>query len=275
MSGPILAKRGLIYSWDDSFVSWAAKVREGGGSVSSGRAYHVNDLVNRLKSTGLWSKLDRLWLFAAENTQSALRDIKAASLATANGSPTFTVNSGYTGTHASSTIYIDTGFNPSTAGGNYTQNSAHVSIWNNTNAASASGTGGTTAGCDTTGSTRTNIFPKFNDNKQYYRINDQSAASVGITVSDPRGLILANRSGASAQQGYLNAVDQGVVAVTSSAPSNFNVTFLAANTSGTISFGDSHEHMAASIGGSLTAAEVLVFYGALRAYLIAVAGITY
>src|SRR5262245_26962066 len=98
-------------------IMWVNAVVGDGGRVSSGRQTIVDALIKLLKSGSVWSNLDRLWLFAAENSQSALRDIKSFSAATANGSPTFTTDRGYTGTNASSTVYINSNFNPSTAGG--------------------------------------------------------------------------------------------------------------------------------------------------------------
>jgi hypothetical protein len=71
---------------------WAAAVVAAGGSVSgtltSGRKKLINDLIMGLMADGVWSKLDRLWLFAAENSQSALIDIKGAVSATAVNTPT-------------------------------------------------------------------------------------------------------------------------------------------------------------------------------------------
>ncbi len=112
-------------------AAWVAAVVGDGGTVSAGRETLVNDLITGLKADGVWSKLDRLWLFAAENSQSALRDLVAASAATlGSGSPAFSADDGYTGSATESDKkYIDTNFNPASAGGNYTQNSAMFGVW--------------------------------------------------------------------------------------------------------------------------------------------------
>lgn len=245
-------------------LAWRAAVIGDGGAVSNQRLLRVDKLISTLKGGGIWDKFDRLHLFDAENSQQALRDIRAAALATANGSPTFTADRGYTGVANSTTVYIDSGFNPTSGSPNYTQNSAHISMWSNTNVQSSNG--GCGIGMDVVAGAQSNIFPKFSDGNMYFRINDPFAgASGGIANANSLGHYLANRSGASAQQGYRNAVDQGVVAVTSAAITNGNFGILADRDGlGSYKLGDEHQNSGVSIGGSLTPGEVVVFYNALR-----------
>lgn len=252
-------------------TTWVNAVVGDGGSVSAGRQTLVDTLISSLKSGGIWTKKDRLWLFAAEDSQSALRDVKAASAATANGGPTFATDRGYTGTNTSATVYIDSNFNPSTAGGNYTQNSGHISVWVNSDVAATS-TGGIAIGLLTAAGSQSNIFPEYSDGKSYYRVNDpQGSPSAGIVDATSVGHRLANRSGSSAQQGYKDAVDQGVVAGASAALSNGNFAILGSlTTAATHNFGCGNQISAVSIGGSLTSGEVTSFYNALRIYMTAV-----
>ena len=254
-------------------TTWVNAVVGDGGSVSAGRQTSVDTLITSLKSGGVWTSLDRLFLFAAENSQSALRDICAAAAATVAGGPTFTADRGYTGTDNSSTVYIDSGFNPSTGTPNYTQNSAHISVWSNTNATSAAG--GVSIGAQVSGASGqdTEIFPKFSDGKAYYRINDTSlGVSGGVANADSTGYYVANRSGAATQQGYRNAVDQGIVAVSSAAIPNGNFIILGwiVYPAGTHKTGDAHQNCGVTIGGSLTSGQVTSLYNALRTYMTAV-----
>ena len=86
-----------------------------------------NQLLIDLKTAGVWSKLDTFANFATDGDSNfALIDWKRLTLLTAVNSPTFTTNKGFTGNGTSS--YINTNFNPSTQGVNYTQNNAGVSI---------------------------------------------------------------------------------------------------------------------------------------------------
>lgn len=90
-----------------------------------------NQLVVDLKTAGVWSKLDTFAVFATDgNSDFALIDWIRLSQYTAINSPTFTSNQGFTGNGTSS--YVNTNFNPSTSGINYTLNDASISIWNNT-----------------------------------------------------------------------------------------------------------------------------------------------
>lgn len=82
-----------------------------------------NQLMIDLKAAGVWSKLDTFAVFATDgNSDFALIDWKRLSQYTAVNSPTFTTNSGFSGNGTSA--YVNTNFNPSTSGVNYTLNNA-------------------------------------------------------------------------------------------------------------------------------------------------------
>jgi hypothetical protein len=82
-----------------------------------------NQLVVDLKDGGIWSKLDTFAVFATDgDSDFALIDWKRVTDYTAVNSPTFTTNEGFEGNGTSA--YIDTNYNPSTSGVNYTLNDA-------------------------------------------------------------------------------------------------------------------------------------------------------
>jgi hypothetical protein len=92
-----------------------------------------NTLVEDLKTTGVWDKLDVFYVFATDgDSDYATLNWKTPSShqVTKVNSPTFTVDSGFAGNGTSS--YLDTNFDPSVSGVNYTLNDASISIWNNT-----------------------------------------------------------------------------------------------------------------------------------------------
>ena len=90
---------------------------------SAGQQTLQNQLVVDLKAGGIWSKLDTFAVFATNgNSNFALIDWKRLSQYTAVNSPTFSSNGGFTGNGTSS--YINTNFNPSTSGVNFTLNGA-------------------------------------------------------------------------------------------------------------------------------------------------------
>src|SRR6266487_4227320 len=239
----------------NAYLNFAARTR--GLNDAQRRVYQA--FLDGLTTDGLFnsdgtsSYFDWIYVFRTNSAANArlnlVGDIYNATVA---GSPTFTANSGYTGTLDSSTDNIDSNFNPSTASSpKYVRDSAHVSVWVETDLS----TDAVSIGC-TAGSSDINITPRFNtDGKAYYRINEQSSA--GVTTADSLGFYLANRSGASTQQAYKNAVDQGMTGVASVAVPNATITVLNKNGA---SRGDSRKISFATCGASLTQTQVTNLY---------------
>jgi hypothetical protein len=88
-----------------------------------------NATVISLKSAGIWTKLDILYLFATNNSNMATLNFKAPSShqVTLVNSPSFTVSQGFKGN--ASTSYLNTNFNPATSGVQYTLNNASRFIY--------------------------------------------------------------------------------------------------------------------------------------------------
>lgn len=108
---------------DASVVVWLAAVTAAGGAVSVGRVRLIDGLVKSLKDCGVWERLDRLWIFAAENQAQALIDLVGLGRATALNEPSFIADLGYA--FDGSTQYIDTGFDAAAAAvPKYARNSA-------------------------------------------------------------------------------------------------------------------------------------------------------
>ena len=119
---------------DPATTAWVGAVVASGGTVSGARQTLVNTLIVGLKADGIWTKLDRLWIFAAENSFSAVIDLVALAEALASG-VTFTPNRGYAGNGSSS--FVRSFFRPATDGVAWTLNSAHIAVWDNTDRAEA------------------------------------------------------------------------------------------------------------------------------------------
>jgi hypothetical protein len=243
-------------------------------ALTSRRMRAYDKMIRALVASGVWAQLDAFWVFATKDTATALLNLKSSSFAvTITGSPTFTADAGYTGVDASATDYGDTNFNPTTAPSpKLTQNSNHLSVWTNTNGTSNVGCIGSIGI-----STNFGLIPKRTaDNLSYFRAYDAAGGSSGgVTApADPRGLHVGVRTGASAQAGYINGVDQGMTPVASAAPDNQTVGVFGRISAGTWS-GSGTQVMTASLGGALTAAQVSAFYRAQRGYLQTIAGIIY
>jgi len=215
--------------------------------------------INGLVTDGVWTKLDALYLFAAADSATARTNLKSSSYgATLTGSPTFTADQGFSG--GSTTAYVNTNLNSSTAGGNATQNSFHFSVWDNANPTPDAGR---QVGVD--GGDQQHIYVGFGGTT-YFRVGETSGISVGTNFY---GFYLGNRSSSSNIQGYFNG--SSVVTSTSNTSNpldNVNWTFPGATSSGS-----ADPLLGGSIGGSLTSGEVLALYNRMHAYLQAIAGI--
>jgi hypothetical protein len=238
---------------DPDVGKWISEVYRQGGTVSGGRASQVQDLVTGLKSDGVWTKLDRLWLFAAENSGSALVDLVARALAVATGSPTFTTDRGYTGASAK---FLTLDIVPFSWSGLYTLNDAHYSAWQVTSPGASQGllmgTGGSGVQLYT---------PYVGDSNLYARINDSPDSGAQGTLSTPNGHFVANRTGASLSAAFQNGALFSTINASSGSLNNNIFTVLTDTTS---------QVAMASIGGGLTSTNIANFYSRLRTYMSAV-----
>jgi hypothetical protein len=226
------------------------------------------------------SLLDALYVFAITNATTAKLDIcgHTTMTLTANGSPTFTADQGYTGTDGSSTVFLDTNVNLSTLS-NFSNSSSHISVWDDS---TATGSANNAIGAQNTGVNTfiTAINPRFTDGNAYMRISDGASPVGGIAVADSRGYYVASRSGVSSQVGYRavsgTVTNLGVTPTTQTADTqNENLYILCNNDAGSCTGGTIGRIMAASVGANLTLTQATNLYTRLRTYLTTVAGIAY
>jgi hypothetical protein len=89
----------------------------------------IDNAIRSLVTTGVWTKLDMLFVFAAHDAQAALVDWKVpSSLATLQGTggPTFTTDRGFTPDGVDD--YVDLNYAPATASRGLAQNDAHIGV---------------------------------------------------------------------------------------------------------------------------------------------------
>ncbi len=175
---------------DELFSSQVAQflARTSGLDATHISAYTA--LIDGLVTDGVWTKLDFLYILATADSTTALLNLVSSSYnGIAHGSPTFTADRGFTGTQASSTIYIDTQFNPSNAAGRkYGQSDAHISAWNITNT-----TGGFAIGSGDGNQVdrQTLIFPKkTGDGLAQFLVNGFNTPA-SVTNATARGFYIA------------------------------------------------------------------------------------
>lgn len=94
-------------------------------AISIERKDLIDSLIKQLKADTVWSKLDVLYLYAADDTSNAKLNWKSPSFTTTisgTTKPVLTANMGFTGNGTSA--YLNTNWNPSTNGVNYRRDSA-------------------------------------------------------------------------------------------------------------------------------------------------------
>lgn len=265
-AGDTAAFTGSNGALDAATTAWAAAVVTAGGTVSGARKTLVDNLIVGLKADGVWSLLDRLWLFAAENTQSALVDLVVLDGASATNSPTFTTDRGYACN--GSTSYINTTYNVTTDKVNYSANSAHIGIWDNT----SRGVDGTIAfGFYDGGSNLTDFYPYYWGGTNGPLVRFNFVAGVNIASSSSQGFVLNQQISSTTEEMYYNGSSLGTGG-SSAAIVAGNLPFFVGgrNDNGTMAGGTTDQISMVSFGGKLTSTQAANYYTRLRTYMTAV-----
>lgn len=231
---------------------------------SGARKSTLDTLISSLKSSGVWAKLDWLTIHAAHDEQAArVNAVNPAQVASVGVAPTFTTDRGYTGD--GTTQYINTGWNPSTAGGKFTQNDCSMGVWSGTDA--TSGAQYDCGNSDATINGRSGATAP---------ITAQSAASSTPTLpaSTSVGFTSWTRTSSTAGTAYKNGASMGAISTTSATLRNATFLICAANssTTGTVTAGNfsTRRIQALCWGSQLSGAEQLALYNALATYMTAV-----
>lgn len=136
-------------------------------------------LINSLVSSGVWGKLDALYIFAAPNTSTALTNLISASHKATNHGAAFTVDRGFKGDGASA--WIDTNYDLATMGPRYKREDASCFVW-------CLSAGESSAPAVGSGSTYyTDLFPLYNGGLWFVSINDHNDGTLGNPI--PSGKI--------------------------------------------------------------------------------------
>lgn len=226
----------------------------------------IDTFVKALKTAGIWSKLDVLYVFAAADSQAARINWKnpGTFTATAVNSPTFTTDRGFTGNGSSS--YVSSGFTPSTAGGQITQNSAHVSAraLNNLSAASYRLIG-TASGVSS--NAKINVVPRNTGDVFFARMNSDN---LSVTPSNSNSIAhwIVSRSASTSTQFYKDGSALGANnTIASGGLCNVAVTFVGDPAAANYA---AFQVASGSIGSSLNGTEAAALAAAELAYMQAV-----
>jgi hypothetical protein len=221
------------------------------------RKAHINTFIAALKTAGIWAKGDVLYCAGHDEQASLLNWIDPGTFdGTASGSPTFTADEGWAG---ASGKHVSTGYTPSTAGGNLTQNSCCVLAWAfGTLSSSSGGLFGSVAAVN-----GISCFPNF--------IGEQFLSPQGAYDSAGRAVGTSDHL-----YGFSRLNSSEAIAVSGATHETFSNTSTSLNAS-VIAFGRrgvAGETFAATnkysmlfIGGGLSTGELTDFHTAAAAYM--------
>lgn len=216
-------------------------------------------LIDSLVTNGIWAKLDALYIFATDTSAHALLNVKSTSFVpTLVNAPTFTADRGFTGNGTSS--YVDSNFNPTTSGGQFTQNSACFGAWSLTTATAA----GSVVDAGWISTNGTFVRCKALSGSYSGRVNQGTSDT--FAVADGAGLFSVNRSASNATQHYRNASSLGTSATVSTAQINHSLCF---GTSDGTTFSP-RQWAGGFVSSSLNGTEQTNLYNAMLAYMQAV-----
>jgi hypothetical protein len=242
-------------------TAWVAAVVTAGGSVSAGRRTLVDNLFNSMDASALTPA--RLWLHAAEDSQSALIDLYGLASASAVNSPTFTANQGYQGNGTSS--YLNLG---STNAG--TQNSTSFGVYLRTNKAGRdevdiSASSGSV-------SHTSNLVAKWSDGVLYGAVNDNNGDGGRAAPGTVSGIYVMSRTASTGFVVYRAGASFATSAQTSSGVASTNYCTLASiNQFGTaVLFSSAQYGMSVLAGTGWDATQVSNFTTHIQTYLTAV-----
>lgn len=219
-----------------------------------------NTAIVDLKAAGIWSKLDCLYFLNGWDEQSSTRNWKQdAYNLTKSGSPVFEAGVGVTG---GSPAYLNTGFNPVTAGGHFAQDDHSFGTWCVTDATSSSMVD---MGSATTGTTNLYTVPHRADATIDFYASDTTSRSAGA-IATAVGLTAVSRRSSTSKTCYKNGAVKSTNTATSAALPNRQIYILAAN-NGSAVLHSTRQVSFSWLGGGLTDTQHADFYSIASSYL--------
>ena len=211
-----------------------------------------NTLIQDLKDAGIWDLLDVFYVFATDGSSDfATLNWKSpsANQATKVNSPTFTSNLGFTGNGTSS--YLNTNWEPSTQGVNYTVNEASCFTYLGLDlAVSSTVSYGSNIGTPTRTITQTTRVPGDTLN---FLLN--TGAFTSITNSNAIGFYHNKRTTSTAVQLFKNGASVASQSQAASGIPPLNIFLLARNNNGTAGNFDANRMSVFGAGSSLDTKE--------------------
>ena len=246
-----------VSSFDQSTIDWVNAVIADGGAVSDTQKTNVNTLIVALKAHGLFTILDRLWLYGGESdAHQAKIDIINLGTHSVSGGVTLSAG-GYTSN--GTTGFLNTNFNPTTAGGNFTQNSASIGVYAQESQASG-------ALRIPIGAFDGSVFVEYAASSGDGSIFINNASILNKVSDVVAAFWVGSRTTSTLITGYKNGASWGTDVNATIGLLNSDIFVLARNNSGADSFTIS-KYAASFIGGALTGAQAADFSTDLNGYM--------
>ena len=219
---------------------------------------------------GCGTLLDALYLMATQTAVAGALNLCGTSYSLVpTGAPAFTVDGGWTGVEGSTTVFLNTQFQPSSATApNYVLNSAHISDWSLTNNVQAAGTNDIPIGSYYSGVHNTTITPNATTSGNNFMVLMNTGALVQTTpTGSNKGWFVAANNATTAFAYFNNTLNGSGASTPTQIP--VSVIFILASSSGgsTISLSGIPQMIGmASIGANLTGAQVTAMYNDICNY---------
>jgi len=224
----------------------------------------IKSLVEALKTAAIWTKIDRLFILAAHDSQASLLEWKShatgLTATTVTTAPTFTADRGWQGGGTGTTAggYLLGTFNPTVGTNQFMQDSSHLAVWNH--AASSGSVQGTYREA---GGGQSLIACK-NPTAVLWCMSNAASADIPAQAGDGTGFYAWSRQ---ASTGYTAYQDTNALPVTRTSAALASGAFQVLRGGG----GYSNARVAAACwGGGLNGTEVTALRNALHDYLVGV-----
>jgi hypothetical protein len=206
----------------------------------------INQFIGQCKQDGNWQLIDCFWLFAQSNQANSRLCIKrpSATACTEVNSPSWTAYRGFTGN--GTTSYLNSNYNETTNGVNFTQNSASIFVYSRTNENAA-----TTAEIGHSDATnKTFLVCRSTANQISIPINmSGGAGSPALSNTDGSGLFQLSRTASNLSTCYRNGTSLGTSAQVSNGIVNNNMYICADNLNGAAALFSVKQIAIAGVGG--------------------------
>jgi len=258
---------------NDEICAWVTKIEDNGDTApSSGQLGDIDDMVSALKTDGIWSTLDVFYLFAQDGSKGAgevnMVDPDSYGLTEPGSSVTWTSDVGITPYISSDNKYYNSNYNPNTAGGNFSQNDAHLTTM-------VSNSNITSSVVYFAGAIQSTYFIRMylyspSDLRLYAYLNSNGQTTITVTRDSNNHMLSGSRTGATTYNSYIDGGSAAANSSPSTGVPNYNIYIGALNNGGSLAggaFATPPKIQIACWGGSLTSGEISDLWDTLNTYI--------